>query len=127
MRLPLLAVLLTPVVAAAQTIQITYPTTTATARTLTVGPARCEGIVMVNYQATGQLCSDLELWVTTASNCSAGPQKTDHVFASLTPQQVATTPSGTQQFDLIDLPAFGADAGSSCGTPGVTETFQVCA
>ncbi|MCI0573933.1 MAG: fibronectin type III domain-containing protein, partial [Myxococcaceae bacterium] len=98
-----------------------------TGRTLTVGPARCGEAVTVNYQVTPQgLCDDLELWVTTASNCSGGRQSSDLLIDSLTREQFLSAPTGSRQFNLSALPSFGADAGSSCGTAGVTQTFRVC-
>lgn len=96
--------------------------------TVRFGPGDCGGrSFLVTWRASGRICSELSLWLTSDASCKDTPDdQTTKTTLSPLPTTTLATGTGNFSFQLTDLPFSSSDGGVACGTTGVEQTFLLC-
>jgi hypothetical protein len=85
----------------------------------------CSDVVSGTWETSslGTVCSELEIWLTTARSCDDAPASSDVVVETVSQSTLSSSSSGSFSFQVSTLPAF--DGGTPCGV-ALDVTTRVC-
>ena len=119
--------LLVPGLGAAQSITLDFQGLD----TVVVTSSECGQVRSVNWSVAGGggvvPCSGLLLWVTKGTCTGDGPGTNDQDLGEISSSVWASTPTGTVQIPIDNLPLFDASGGTGCGQSVVEQDMKVCA